>query len=326
MWRNILKTTCLAVLLVSTVASQRAGADWKPEKPVTLIVPFGAGGGTDVTARALVEVINKNGLSPQPWVVVNKPGAGGLNGVRYIKERAGDPYTLVAMVTSSMTSGLMQADLDLGWRQLTPIANLGVDIQYLCTNTSTPFKTVEEFLKYAKDNPGKVKFGIGGGLGSEDHLTTLMLVQKGYDVRPVTFEGGGELKKNIAGGHVDAAWLNPSEMKGFLVEDGGTVYPIAVAWPERTADFPKVPTLREKGTDVVFDAFFRGVMGPANLSPEASKFYSEVIGKAVQDAAWKKMLTDLGIYGAYKPAPEFKQALEKWDHDLSELLKMVKNN
>jgi putative tricarboxylic transport membrane protein len=316
----------LLALLMLSAAGQAIAAEWKPDKPVTLVVPFGAGGGTDVTARALVEVINKNGLSPQPWVVVNKTGGGGLNGVRYVKERPDDPHTLIMMVTSAMTAGMMQPELDLGWRQLTPIANLGVDIQYLVTHTGAPFKDVDGFFKYAKENPGKLRLGAGAGLGSEDHLTTLLMLRHGIDVRYVAFEGGGESKKNIAGGHVDIAWLNPSEMKGFLVEDGGTVFPIAVAWPERTKEYPNAPTFREKGMDVVFDAFFRGLLGPQKMPPEAAAFYSSVVGKAVQDPAWQKLLVDLGLTGAYMPVDAFKTALEKWDGELGALLKMVKAN
>lgn len=223
-----------------------AAAQWEPNKAVELIVPYNAGGGTDTVARAIVEVINDNDLSPQPWVVVNKPGGGGMTGLKYMVDRPDDDHTVTMLTSSGMTSAMLHSGLGLSWTQLTPIANLIFDVQYLVTHDKSGLDSLDNVIAYASENPGSLTVG-GGAIGNEDHLSTLMMTSGGgLDVRYIPFQGGGEVKQNIAGGQVDVAWLNPSEMRGFLKEDGGTVFPIGVAWPERTEDFPDVPTFAEK--------------------------------------------------------------------------------
>lgn len=299
-------------------------AEWTPEQPVTLIVPYAAGGGTDIVARALVEVINANSLSPQSWVAVNKPGGGGMTALKYMIDRPDDPYTLTMLTSSGMTSAMLQPELGLSWRELTPIANLIVDVQYLVAHQDSEFKTIEDVIAYAKENPGRLRVG-GAAIGTEDHFTALMMQEgAGVETRYVPHQGGGEVKQNIAGGHLDVAWLNPSEMRGFLVEDGGTVVPIAVAWPERHPDFPDVPTFVEKGYDVVFDSFFRGVLGPKNLTEEQVAFYAGVIEEATSHPDWQKALAEQNLPGRYIGAGDYQAALERWDATLTELMPLVR--
>jgi putative tricarboxylic transport membrane protein len=152
----------------------------------------------------------------------------------------------------------------------------------------------------------------------------MMQEKADVEVRYVAHQGGGEVKQNIAGGHLDVAWLNPSEMQGFLVEDGGTVIPVGVAWAEREDDFPDVPTFKEIGYDVVFDSFFRGVLGPQNLTDEQVAFYAGVIKEATDSDAWQKALTDQGLPGRYIGAGDYQAALERWDAALTDLMPMVR--
>jgi len=310
--------------LASFGAPDDALAAWTPDQSVTLIVPYAAGGGTDIVARALVEVINDNELSPQPWVVVNKPGGGGMTALQYMVDRPDDPYTLTMMTSSGMTSAMLQEQLGLSWKQLTPIANLILDVEYMVTHQDSQFQTVEDAIDYAKENPGQLRVG-GAAIGTEDHLVTLMMQDAAdVEVRYVAHQGGGEVKQNIAGGHVDVAWLNPSEMRGFLVEDGGTVVPVAVAWAERQDDFPEVPTFVEKGYDVVFDLFFRGVLGPKNLTDDQVDFYAGVIEEATAHPDWKQALSDIALPGQYIGAKDYQAALERWDAALTDLMPMVR--
>lgn len=301
-----------------------AHAQWQPDQPVTLIVPYAAGGGTDIVARALIEVINENNLSPQPWVAVNRPGGGGMTALQYMVDRPDDTNTLTMFTSSGMTSAMLQEQLGLSWKQLTPIANLILDVEYLVTHEASPFETIEDVIAYAKENPGSLRVG-GAAIGTEDHLVTLMMQENaGIEVRYVAHQGGGEVKQNIAGGHLDVAWLNPSEMQGFLVEDGGTVVPIGVAWAEREEDFPDVPTFKEAGYDVVFDLFFRGILGPKNLTEEQVDFYAGVIEEATQSEAWQETLAEQNLPGQYIGAEQYQAALERWDAALTDLMPMVR--
>lgn len=313
----------LAAATAVALSATGAAAEWTPEKPVELIVPYRAGGGTDTVARAVVEVINENELSPQPFVVVNKPGGGGMTGLKYMVDRPDDEHTITMMTSSGMTSAMLQSGLGLSWEQLTPIANLILDVQYLVTHNESGLESLDDVIAYAEENPGQLTVG-GAAIGNEDHLSTLMMIsQGGLDVRYIPFQGGGEVKQNIAGGQVDVAWLNPSEMRGFLLEDGGTVFPVGVAWPERTDDFPDVPTFAEKGYDVVFDSFFRGILGGGNMSDEARDFYAGVIEQATQTEDWATALEERGLPGQYIGATDYQDALERWDEKLSALMPLV---
>lgn len=319
-WLAVAGTTAL----VTFSFAPDGHAEWTPEQPVTLIVPYAAGGGTDIVARALVEVINTNELSPHPWVVVNRPGGGGMTALQYMVSRPDDPYNLTMFTSSGMTSAMLQEDLGLSWEQLTPIANLIVDVQYLVTHQDSGLETLEEVMAFAKENPGQLRVG-GAAIGNEDHLNTLMWQENtGIEVRYVAHQGGGEVKQNIAGGHLELGWLNPSEMRGFLVEDGGTVFPIAVAWAERQEEFPDVPTFVEQGYDVVFDSFFRGIMGPGEMTEDQVAFYADVLAEATDHPDWQDALVEQSLPGQYIGGADYQAALERWDQVLTELMPLVR--
>lgn len=300
-----------------------AEAEWVPKKPVSFVCPYKPGGGTDTVARALTAVVNDNNLSPAPWVVQNRTGGGGLVALKYLIDRPGDKHTIKMMTSSAMTSAMLQGG-GLSWKKLTPIANLILDVEYLATHTKSGFKTAKEVIEFAKENPRKLRVG-GAHIGNNDHLVTLMLEKEGnLKVTYVAFSGGGAARKNLLGGHLHTAWLNPSEMEGLLVKDGGTIFPLAVAWETRQADYPDIPTLKELGYNVVYDSFFRGVMGAPGISADVVAFYDGVIAKATKHPDWLKALKKKKMPAYHIPEKEFKASLERWDAKLSEFIEMAK--
>lgn len=317
--------TMLGAAVAVTIGGvgQPALAEWSPEKPISVIVPYGAGGGTDTATRALVEVITNNNLSPQPWVVENRSGGGGMVGMQFLIENEGDEHMIGVLTSSNMTSPLLQPDLGLHWSQLEPIANLVVSIQYLVTHEDSGMNTLDDFVSKVKAEPGKLRVA-GAAIGNEDHLTTLMMAEASdLDVTYIPHQNGGEVKRAIAGGHVDAAWLNPGEMVGLLQKDGGTIFPIGVAWAERTPEFPAVPAFRENDMDVVFDAFFRGVFGTAGMSDDQKAFYAGVVEAATSHPDWKAKASELNLTSLYIAPAEYKASLKVWDDTLSELIKLA---
>src|SRR5918996_5315059 len=114
-------------------------------------------------------------------------------------DHADDPLTLTMLTSSGMTSAMLQEQLGLSWKQLTPIANLILDVEYLVTHQDSQFKTLGDVIEYADANPGKLRVG-GAAIGTEDHLVTLMMQNNAdLEVRYVAHQGGGEVKQNIAG-------------------------------------------------------------------------------------------------------------------------------
>ncbi len=305
------------------LSSLTAQAGWVPQKPVTLVVPWRAGGGTDVVSRAITAAINESKLSPVSWVVVNRTGGNGMVAMKYMKDRPGDNHTLMMGTSTSLTAPMV-INSDITLADLTPITSLILDIQYLTTHTKSGFKTVQEVIDFAKKNPGKLRMATGG-IGNEDHLTGLML-EKAANIKVtwVSYSGGGEIKKNLMGGQIPVAWLNPGEMIGLRVQDGGTVFPIAVAWEERRKAYPDVPTFKEIGYDVVFDAFFRGTFGPPGMSDEVVAYYDEVFSEAVKSPIWENALKKKNLPGNLIRAKDFKPNLKRWEANLKALMPMVK--
>ena len=305
------------------MSSSIAQAGWVPKKTVTLVCPWRAGGGTDVVSRAITAAINESKLSPVSWVVVNRTGGNGMVAMKYMKDRPGDNHTLMMGTSTSLTAPMV-IDSDITLADLTPITNLIQDIQYLATHTKSGFKTAKELIDFAKKNPGKLRIATGG-IGNEDHLTGLMLEQAAkIKVTYVSYSGGGEIKKNLLGGQIPAAWLNPGELIGMRVQDGGTVFPIAVAWPERRKAYPDVPTLKEIGYDVVFDSFFRGAFGTPGISEDVVAYYDELFSKAVKSPIWAEALKKKNLPAHLIRAKDFKPNIKRWEANLKELMPLVK--
>lgn len=320
--RSLLVAAC-GLLLAAPFTAQAA---WQPDKEVTLVIPYAPGGGTDVIGRILVKVINENKLSPVPWVAVNRAGGGGLVGMKYVIDRPGDKNLLTLVTSTGVVTSKLRASSGINWRKLTPVSNLILDPQFLASHTGAGgFKTIQDLIAFAKNHPTELRVG-GATIGSEDSLCNLMMEKYvGIRTQYVAFGGGGEIRKNLMGGQIQAGWLNPSEMEGLLATQGGRIVPIAVALKERFAAYPNVPTFAEIGyPGVVFDLFFRGILGAPGIGDDVVAFYDGIIGKAVQLPEYKNALGKSHIPSLYLSAPDFREAIERWDAKLGELVPLVK--
>jgi len=313
----------LAGLAATPLIGRSAAAAWAPSQPITVVVHWAAGGGTDLVFRGLTEVIASEKLSAQPWVVVNRSGGAGLNGFKYLLDQTGDPHTIGA-ITPSVMAAVLQQNVSVEWRKATPVSNLIVDPQVLVVHSKYPHRTIEAFLAAAKAKPASIRVA-GAQLGQEDHLTNLVMEQgTGVQTRFIAVEGGVQVKQNLAGGHVDAGWLNPSELVGSLEKDGGTLMPLAVAMDKRLSAHPDLPTFREKGHDVVFDLFFRGVVAPPNLPAEAVAYHSDVIRKATETARWRAFCEKIMVVPTFIAPAEYGATLGRWNGLIEKLMPLVK--
>jgi putative tricarboxylic transport membrane protein len=313
------RTLLTAIGAISFALSTGPSQAWEPDSPVTVVVPYGAGGGTDNVFRQLAQIINENNLSPTNWIVENRAGGGGMNGMRYVAQQEGNDHLLMAMTPGHLMVPKLQ-NLEITWQDMTPVANLVIDPQVLVTTAESPYSTVEEIIEALKSDAEQPRMA-GGVVGQDDHLTSLILDQAiGKRSRYIAFTGGGELRQALLGGHVDAGWLNPSEMEGLLPKDGGNLVPLAVALEERIDRFPDVPTFREVGLDVVYDMFFRAVVAPGGIDDEVVEFYIGVIEEAVEQPAWKEFVAKSGAVPHVVTGDDFAAALERWDARLEELV------
>ena len=298
-----------------------AAAAYVPEKPISVIVPYGAGGGTDLVFRTLVQIINDKKLGGQNWVIINREGGAGMNGMTYVLGLKGDKNTLMALTPGHIVIPKLQG-IDASWRNLTPVANLVTDPQILVATGQSGYKTIGELVAGIKG--GKDVRFAGGAIAQDDHLTHLLFEQAlGKKVSYVAFKGGGDMRQSLLGGHVEAGWLNPSEIEGLTPKDGGTLIPVAVALDKRLADLPDVPTLKESGVDVVYDMFFRSLVAPGGVPQDVVDYYVSVIDKAVAEPEWKAFVKKLGSLDAYMTKADFAKALEGWDAKFTGLIPQI---
>src|SRR6266542_4477697 len=191
---KLLGAALLAGIAVVATQSSVAWA-WQPTKPVELIIPAGTGGGADQMARLIGGIAEKHKLSPQPVIAINKAGGAGAEGFLYVKGKRGDAHTIIITLSNLFTTPL-HTGVPFNWKDLTPLARMGLDQFILWVNAETPYKTAKDYLAAVKEQSGganRMKMG-GTGSAQEDQIITIQLEQAlGVKFTYVPFKGGGEV-------------------------------------------------------------------------------------------------------------------------------------
>lgn len=280
--------------LAFTLTSDPAQAEWKPNKPIEMVIMAGQGGGADRLARLFQSIIQNNNLSPMPILPINKGGGSGAEALRYLQDKQGDPHIVMATLNSYYTTPL-RTDIGVDIENFTPIARMALDTFVLWVNADSGITNLDEYVAAVKAADGSWQMG-GTGTGQEDSLVTAMLEQEfGLKYTYVPFKGGGTVAKNLVGGHIQSSVNNPSEALAFW--QAGKVIPIAAFTTERLAALPDVPTMRELGHDLVY-TMQRSFVAPAGIPDEAKAFYIELFEQLAATEEWqtysgeKALLTD----------------------------------
>ncbi len=298
---------------IALFSAGQAAAEY-PERPVTLVIGYPAGGGTDIQSRALVPYLEKHlGTSV---IVENREGAGGLIGATYIANSKPDGYTIGALNFPSMYSPIIQGNATYKADAFTPLANqIGGDLA-LTVNKASPIKTAKEFVDAAKASP--VVVGVTG-VGHPSQITALLFEDAaGVKLNFVPFNGGGPARLAMLGNHVTLGFMNLNEV--FADNRSGALRVLATSGAERSPLSPDVPTFKEAGYDVQF-SLLAGFGAPKDLPPEVEAKLVDAFQKALSDPdyladAKKRELTTLPLTQA-----EFSEALEKGNANLAELWK-----
>jgi putative tricarboxylic transport membrane protein len=273
----------LAAALVA--AAPLSIAQKYPTRTVEVVVPYAPGGGTDNLMRMITGIIEENKWSPQPLNVVNRAGGSGAVGFNYLINKKGDAHT-IAGATPMIVSGKIEGRLPGNHRDaMTVLMIVAIDELMLSVRNESPYKTIEDFVKAAKAKPGGLTVG-GTATLTEDHIFTYLFEKAaGIQVKYVPFNSGGEVTTALMGGHIDAAVENPNEIVSQI--EAGKAKNLAVASQKRLKDAPDVPTFAEKGYKFYWEQM-RGVVGPANMPPEAVKYWQETLRKVVKTEKWQK--------------------------------------
>ena len=235
-----------------------------PNQPIRLVVPFAAGGGSDLLGRITGEGLSR--VLGQPVLVENKPGAASTIGADFVLKQKPDGYTLL-FAASDTVSVVPAIKANMPYRSpddFAFIAQVSGNAFYIAVKASLPLQTLSDFIAYAKANPGKLTIATSG-LGSMPHMASeLVAKQAGIEVKHVHFNGGGPSITAVMGGHVDAVYGPPS-IKSFA--DSGNVRIIATTDKVRHPSFPNAPTLAEAGLPGLTVGLVYGVVASAQ-TPE----------------------------------------------------------
>jgi putative tricarboxylic transport membrane protein len=256
-----------------------------PSRTVEVVVPYAPGGGTDNLMRMITGIIDENKWSPVPLNVVNRAGGSGAVGFNYLINKKGDAHT-IAGATPMIVSGKIEGRLPGNHRDaMTILMIVAIDELMLSVRSESPYKTIDDFVKAARAKPGGLTVG-GTATLTEDHIFTYLFEKAAkIQVKYVPFNSGGEVTTALMGGHIDAAVENPNEI--VAQTEAGKARNLAVAARQRLKDAPDVPTFAEKGYEFYWEQM-RGVVGPANMPPEAAKWWQDTLKKVVATEKWQK--------------------------------------
>ena len=276
-----------------------------PNRPIELIVPAGAGGGTDVLARGFSEAAKKH--LPQPITVNNRPGASGMIGHGEMINAKPDGYKL-AIVFAEIVIVPHLGLTKLSYEDFVPIAQLNADPAAITVQADAPWKTVEEFLAASKQKPGELKMG-NSGPGSIWHLAHAALEDKvGVKYNAIPFSGAAPAVVSLLGGHVDAVAVSPGEVAAHV--QSGKLRTLAVMADKRLKGFDNVPTLKERGIDLSIGTW-RGLAAPKGTPPEVLAVLSEATRKSAEEPALREVLDRLSMGYSYADAETFRANMKR---------------
>lgn len=257
-----LRLICWALLALVASTRWAAAADW-PDHNVTVIVPFGAGGNTDMMSRlASQDLSAKFGRT---FVVENRPSAGGALGTRAVATAAPDGYTLEFAASSMVTLTPQVQKLDFDpTKQLVPITNVGTGTQMIAIKRSLPAKTLPEFLAYAKAHPGKLNFGVAGTQNISQLAPALLFARAGVNVVMVPARSEPEAISDLLAGNIDLYFGNSSSLLPY--HDSDKIRLLAVSTAQRIPAAPDIPTVAETMPGFEFSSW-NGFLAPAQ-TPE----------------------------------------------------------
>jgi len=294
--RSALAKLAVPAFFAAALATMPAGnalAQAWPAKPIRLIVPFPAGGGTDIIAR---EVANRLTLNTRwTFVVENRPGSGGNLGVDAAAKSAPDGYTLVLGQTSNLAiNPTLYSKLPYDpLRDLTPVSLVGSSPMMMVVAADSPYKTLADLAAAAKAKPGAINYATSGN-GTVAHLATeLFQRESGVKLTHIPYKGATQGINDVIGGAVQVYVSSVPTLLGHV--KSGKLRPLAVTSAKRVDDLPQTPTVAESGYKGFEAATWFGLLGPARLPAEIVTQLNAEVAKALASPELKKKMDDQGV-------------------------------
>jgi tripartite-type tricarboxylate transporter receptor subunit TctC len=309
----------LAVLLASGCGAQKAEAPKYPTKSVEMIIPWAAGGATDVLFRAVGTVFPKY-ANNQQIVIKNVPGAGGAQGFMDAMKTKGDGYSIVASATP-MISKIHMSSVTFVVNSFAPVIMLADNPCMIMVPADSPYKNLKDLFDDAKKRPGQVTVGNGGS-GGGTHLVALALEnQIGVKFKHVPFPGGGPSVTALLGKHIDTIMASAPE--GIPQAAAGQLRILGIFGEKRLANFPNVPTGKEQGVDFQM-TMWRTVLMPKDASPATVAQVHDILKKVLDDPEFIKKAEELSVTLKYMNSADLGKFMQAEDVRYQKLIKDAK--
>lgn len=281
----------LAAALAAAALPAQAQKAWSPSRNVEIVVGSAPGGSNDKTARAVEKAIVEGKLIPASLSVNNKPGGGSTIAFAYVRQKKGDPHTLMVGTTALLSNHIVGTST-ISYDDFTPVASLFNDYVVFAVNVNSSLRTGKDLIARLKENPASVSIGFATTLGSHNHIAAGLLAKtlgiNARNLKAIAFKGSAEAITQVLGGHIDMVTTAAGNVASHVAE--GRLRVIGVSAPKR---FPgalaNVPTWKEQGANLVYGGW-RAIMAPREITPQQIAYWEGVLRKVTETREWKEDL------------------------------------
>ena len=300
----MLKRFAQAGVAAALFATMTVSAQTWPQKPVTIVVPFPAGGTTDVLARALSTKLSA--AIGQPVVVDNKPGAGATLGAALVAKASDGGHTLLMGAVHHTVATSVYKGLTYNFeKDLVPITTVAVVPNVLVVNATSPYKSVKDLVAAAKSKPEGLSYGSNGSGTAQHMIGTQFQIETGTKLLHVPYKGSAPLTTDLLGGQITMSFDTVTPVLPFIKE--GKLRPLAVTTATRSAALPDVPTLQEAGVPKLAIGTWFGLLAPTSApKPVVARLSAEVV-KIINSPDFRKQMAEIGA----EPVGNTQEAMAK---------------
>jgi putative tricarboxylic transport membrane protein len=297
----------VAALGAAAVAcAAAASAQSYPSRTVEFIVHVNPGGGTDVFARLVTEIMTREKMVSQPLVVQSRTGGAGVVAFTYVKGKRGDPHTVLTIATGSFLTAASRTDFDLGLEHFTPLAFFARDPQGIMVHADSKYRTFKDLIDDAKSQPDSIVCAVTSATGTGRMTLWRLERETGTRYKFVTFKAGSEAVVSVLGGHVPFTTENVSEAWSHV--EAKKIRVLAVTTEQRMPALPEVPTLTELGYKVQIGTG-RGFVMPAGVPKEAVATMEALLERVHKSALWRDYAVNNLYEDLWMGSAEFAQYL-----------------
>ena len=292
-----------------------------PDKPITMIVSYAPGGGTDLTARAIAPYIEKYLGNNARIIILNKSGAGGAIGFAQLAASPADGYTIGMINTPNVLTIPIERKSDFHWQRYDLLGNLVDDPDGFSVHTDDPIKNLKDLAAYAKVHPGDVTVGTTGA-GSDDHLAMLQF-ERAADVKlnHIPFKGAADVRTALAGKQIKVAAINIGEAMQ-AIKGGTPMRNLGSMSATRSSMAPDLPTFKEQGYDIEL-ASLRGLAAPKGLPPDVRDALVKAVAQATNDPEFKSKAASIYAPLRFLPPDQYANELKKTEAEFNALWKVI---